>query len=58
MGSCKTCKNFIAGRHIIRRAVPEDFGECRRGEPDTGDNPWPIIHQGDGCGEHQKRSNQ
>ena len=58
MDSCKTCKNFVPDTDIIRRPIPVTFGECRKNEPEPAEPIWPIVHECDVCGEHQKRSNQ
>ncbi|KKN77636.1 hypothetical protein LCGC14_0357610 [marine sediment metagenome] len=51
---CETCGNFEPSINITRAGplqVSPNYGECRRGEPDAGEDLWPVVRQDDWCGE-------
>ncbi len=54
MKVCKKCKCYQSGV-VVRGESIKNLGECRRGEPDTGDNAWPIIRESDWCGEYEEK---
>ena len=53
---CATCGNYVSGKVIYRGVFVPELGECRRGEPEVGLDPWPTVKgDEDWCGEWKKK---